>query len=127
MHVASRFSTLSPKRLDRPLDPTAQKSAEIAPRVKWPEPEPRFSPPFSTEFKNQWSYASMPQTFLHVLHRDHYIFYFTRPAVRQIQTSLSCLLPKLCKNPTYSENITLECDILGYDRGDVEVFVLLGC
>jgi len=127
MHVASQFSTLSPKRLYRPLDPTTQKSAAVTPRVKRPGPEPRFSRPFSTEFKNQWSYASMPQTFIHVLHRDHYIFYFTRTAVRQIQISLSCLLPKSCKNPTYAENITLECDILGYRRGDVEVFVLLGC
>ena len=129
MHVASRVSKLSPKRPDRSLDPTTQKNAAIAPRVKRSGPEPCFSRPCSTEFKNQWSYASTPKhSFMYCTGTTIYCTLLVLLSNKYKHNVLVCYLNCARTQRTrYAENITLDFDILGYCRGDVEAFVLPGC
>ena len=40
--------------------PFRQRAKEVSPKIKRPEPRANYSPPSSTEVKNEWSYISTP-------------------------------------------------------------------
>jgi hypothetical protein len=59
--VKGKIFFSSPKHPDPPREPQPPvhwAQGALAPVVMWPRPEAHYSPPFTADVRNEWSYAS---------------------------------------------------------------------